>query len=143
MDGIGIFERITKLLEQRHMSIDDLAKSVGISRSTIYNLKYKNSSLRVSTAEKIAEKLGCATEYLLQFKREEPYKLPNERQIEITLYGDLKIFPENKRCRIFADRFSLPEYETRRLLKKALFRDEDARDDLLDKVVKYARYLNQ
>lgn len=50
---------------KRKMSVDALAKEIGVTRKTIYN--WENSGCIPSYAlEKMADYFGCTTDYLLE-----------------------------------------------------------------------------
>ena len=70
-------QRIKQLRESLNMSQTDLAKSVGISKQTLY--KYENdivTNIPSNIIEKLSKKLGCSPAYIMG------WDMQNQRVLE-------------------------------------------------------------
>lgn len=56
--GLKMWQKIEKLLEERHMSVYKLSKLTGIPSNTLYNYKIRNSVMPFINACKIADALN-------------------------------------------------------------------------------------
>ena len=53
---------------KRQMSLDSLAKSLGVTRKTIYNWE-NNGKIPASALERMADLFGVSIDYLLEVKK--------------------------------------------------------------------------
>lgn len=66
-----IILRLDRMMADRKVSLNDLAKSVGISNVNLSNIKTgKISAIRFSTLEAICKKLNCQPGDLLEYRDE-------------------------------------------------------------------------
>lgn len=64
-----IILRLDRMMADRKVSLNDLAKSVGISNVNLSNIKTgKISAIRFSTLEAICKKLNCQPGDLLEYR---------------------------------------------------------------------------
>lgn len=56
--GLKMWQKIEKLLEERHMSVYKLSKLTGIPSNTLYNYKIRNSVMPFINVCKIADALN-------------------------------------------------------------------------------------
>mgnify|MGYP002509409728 CR=1 FL=1 len=67
-----IILRLDRVMADRKMSLNQLAKEVGISNVNLSNIKTgKISAIRFSTLEAICEALNCQPGDILEYKKEE------------------------------------------------------------------------
>ena len=67
-----IILRLDRVMADRKMSLNQLAKEVGISNVNLSNIKTgKISAIRFSTLEAICDVLDCQPGDILEFRREE------------------------------------------------------------------------
>ncbi|MCH4169348.1 MAG: helix-turn-helix domain-containing protein [Streptococcaceae bacterium] len=60
---MSLFDNVSKLAKQRNINLTDLAEELGLSRHAFY--KWKTSSPKAETLEKVADYFGVSIDYLL------------------------------------------------------------------------------
>jgi transcriptional regulator with XRE-family HTH domain len=74
MVGMTVFERVKKLCDGRKISINDLEKSLGYSKNTLYRLKTQQPG--ADKIQLIADYFNVSTDYLLG-RTDEPNSMSN------------------------------------------------------------------
>lgn len=105
-----LFERIKELAKNKKITLSDLEKQIGISKTSIYT--WKNVSPKSETLEKAAEILDTSTDYLLG-RTKNP--LPPEDEIDdedvaMQFRIDMRNVPEDKRDEFKAELRALRKY---------------------------------
>ncbi|OTN86586.1 hypothetical protein A5819_003436 [Enterococcus sp. 7E2_DIV0204] len=66
-----LFDRISELAKKQHISLKDLATTIGLSESAIY--QWRTSSPKAETLKKVADYFEVSTDYLLgRTERKDP-----------------------------------------------------------------------
>ena len=62
--------RIKEVLRERGITQDEIAKRLGINRVSVSRLLNEKNDMRVSTAEKFAEAIGCSVGELFEAEKD-------------------------------------------------------------------------
>ena len=62
--------RIKEVLRERGITQDEIAKRLGINRVSVSRLLNEKNDMRVSTAEKFAEAIGCSVVELFEAEKD-------------------------------------------------------------------------
>ena len=62
--------RIKEVLRERGITQDEIAKRIGINRVSVSRLLNEKNDMRVSTAEKFAEAIGCSVGELFEAEKD-------------------------------------------------------------------------
>lgn len=142
MDNYELYQYITDLREKKGLSVTELARQAGISRTTLNNLgACRIDNLSPEVARKLARVLGCPAVVLMRFDEESvaTANQPITPRVEITVDGDFRIIPlEGERCRIVAKGFHITQGELEKIVSRFLFHKTDVPDELLEAVKEYA-----
>lgn len=78
---MAIILRLDRVMADRKMSLNELAKRVGIANVNLSNIKTgKISAIRFSTLEAICDVLDCQPGDILEFKKEDEINTKDKRQ---------------------------------------------------------------
>lgn len=160
-DNDALFDFIKGRANEMGMSIKTLAESAGISKNTIYNLRTRYSAFGISTATRLAEKLGCPVSDLLRIDtassetvpppKTDPQlgqfgatsKQPAPKQVEVKIVGSFSLISDAGECRIIAKSIQLSQEETEKVVKKYLFGTDMVSDAQMNKVVAFVHTLKK